>query len=333
MIPVNELRVGVMVMHSQFSSRWNKEKYFACEIKDFAYPIPLTAEWLEKFEWEHIEYRSKWQKHGYPFQLEDPDEEDAGYLLLFDNERLHEMPTIKYVHQLQNLNLLAGTEEPSQPQPRAKPFIISVHNEADSPGAATVKLLRYKELERPNNGNPPEITITLKDPNSTYVDFVGNAHDKQKILCNFIRVESGKSTPGALLWNEYHESSGKVVSQPILQGPAHTMGQANAEGKVERYIDGNSEIEMSVKNGDTITVYLYPAEVRIAKKVMDKDWCIKMTEENAASIIEYYKYHFDCNYNLLEGKGKWFGFLNTIAHYKTMPFCKQITSLNELNHF
>lgn len=77
------------------------------ELKDLS-PIPLTPEILEKAGFKYLEYRNKFQKTGFDFQLEEQtDVDDLRLLYGCENFGVR----IHFVHQLQNLYFaLTGTE-------------------------------------------------------------------------------------------------------------------------------------------------------------------------------------------------------------------------------
>lgn len=68
-------------------------------------PIPLTKEWLERFGFEYLDFRNKYQIDSFPLQLQNNDVWEW-YVMDYDI-----FPTIKYVNELQNLYyVLSGKE-------------------------------------------------------------------------------------------------------------------------------------------------------------------------------------------------------------------------------
>lgn len=60
-------------------------------------PIPLTEDWLKRFGFEYLDFRDKYQIDSFELQLQN-NEVGEWYVMDYDI-----FPTIKYVHQLQNL--------------------------------------------------------------------------------------------------------------------------------------------------------------------------------------------------------------------------------------
>jgi hypothetical protein len=120
MISQNELRIGNFVLNHQGRKSiiaqvggnvvlltqpdfWDPET----ECNELQ-PIHLTLDIMEKAGFEYLEYRSKFQKNGFDFQLEEQSGIDD-LRLLYGTERFG--VSIKYLHQLQNLYFaLTGSE-------------------------------------------------------------------------------------------------------------------------------------------------------------------------------------------------------------------------------
>ena len=115
-VKANELRIGNLIyaVHEESESIrvvdiWFLEHQLNYEEDPYAdefsrgwwyTPIPLTPELLEMAGFEYIEYRSKWQKSDFIFQLEDLNELSDGFGL---THGFSVDIAIKYLHQLQNL--------------------------------------------------------------------------------------------------------------------------------------------------------------------------------------------------------------------------------------
>jgi hypothetical protein len=121
----NELRIGNLLYNNNVVVTIDARSIFDIwddkGLKEYK-PIPLTPEWLNKFELEHSEIRGRWfkdkfvvfkQKYLDPLSIL---EENKFYFQMVDCQGNVSTSTfeIKYVHQLQNLYFALTGEELKQ---------------------------------------------------------------------------------------------------------------------------------------------------------------------------------------------------------------------------
>jgi hypothetical protein len=100
----NELRIGNWVRQRESDTYIQIEQYLLCNEELCHYqPIPLTEDWLFKFDFISNPYEDRYEK--VPIHVECLKSKGATYLWI------ENMPHIKYVHQLQNLYFALTGEE------------------------------------------------------------------------------------------------------------------------------------------------------------------------------------------------------------------------------